>query len=142
ATNVTLIDTLPANVTFVSATSSQGSCTQSAGVVTCNIGLMARGREVRVLIVVRPATAGTLTNMALVEASEPDPNTSNNRAPENTTVSSGTADLSVTVSDSPDPVTIATLLDRKSTRLNSSHVAISYAVFCLKKKNNLIHHVP
>src|SRR5690625_5989030 len=26
--------------------------------------------------------------------------------------------------------------DRKSTRLNSSHVAISYAVFCLKKKNN------
>src|SRR5699024_12231998 len=28
------------------------------------------------------------------------------------------------------------LLDRKSTRLNSSHVSISYAVFCLKKKNN------
>src|SRR5690625_2811449 len=27
--------------------------------------------------------------------------------------------------------------DRKSTRLNSSHVAISYAVFCLKKKNNI-----
>src|SRR5690606_41532989 len=27
-------------------------------------------------------------------------------------------------------------LDRKSTRLNSSHVKISYAVFCLKKKNN------
>src|SRR5215510_8843926 len=26
--------------------------------------------------------------------------------------------------------------DRKSTRLNSSHVAISYAVFCLKKKKN------
>src|SRR5207249_812463 len=27
-------------------------------------------------------------------------------------------------------------LDRKSTRLNSSHVSISYAVFCLKKKNH------
>src|SRR5439155_25356625 len=27
--------------------------------------------------------------------------------------------------------------DRKSTRLNSSHVAISYAVFCLKKKNKI-----
>src|SRR5699024_12150187 len=26
-------------------------------------------------------------------------------------------------------------IDRKSTRLNSSHVSISYAVFCLKKKN-------
>src|SRR6266508_1408897 len=30
---------------------------------------------------------------------------------------------------------ISGVLDRKSTRLNSSHVAISYAVFCLKKKN-------
>src|SRR5690625_6153411 len=30
---------------------------------------------------------------------------------------------------------ILTSKDRKSTRLNSSHVAISYAVFCLKKKN-------
>src|SRR5256885_12021124 len=31
--------------------------------------------------------------------------------------------------------------DRKSTRLNSSHLVISYAVFCLKKKknNNVIH---
>src|SRR5207249_9718797 len=29
---------------------------------------------------------------------------------------------------------IASALDRKSTRLNSSHVSISYAVFCLKKK--------
>src|SRR5690625_6341527 len=29
--------------------------------------------------------------------------------------------------------------DRKSTRLNSSHVAISYAVFCLKKKNKTSH---
>src|SRR5439155_9108001 len=27
-------------------------------------------------------------------------------------------------------------LDRKSTRLNSSHVAISYAVFCMKKKDS------
>src|SRR5439155_27355551 len=32
------------------------------------------------------------------------------------------------------PILLA--LDRKSTRLNSSHVAISYAVFCLKKKKN------
>src|SRR5690606_41445079 len=30
---------------------------------------------------------------------------------------------------------IKQMIDRKSTRLNSSHVKISYAVFCLKKKN-------
>src|SRR5947209_15447512 len=29
-------------------------------------------------------------------------------------------------------------LDRKSTRLNSSHANISYAVFCLKKKKNIV----
>src|SRR5256885_12103523 len=33
----------------------------------------------------------------------------------------------------------AALLDRKSTRLNSSHLVISYAVFCLKKKQQLSH---
>src|SRR5438874_6885473 len=33
----------------------------------------------------------------------------------------------------------AALQDRKSTRLNSSHVEISYAVFCLKKKNSSQH---
>src|SRR5436309_5708494 len=32
-------------------------------------------------------------------------------------------------------------VDRKSTRLNSSHVKISYAVFCLKKKNQSAGHV-
>src|SRR5207248_11745954 len=34
------------------------------------------------------------------------------------------------------PASIARVEDRKSTRLNSSHRTISYAVFCLKKKNN------
>src|SRR3989337_3019373 len=34
---------------------------------------------------------------------------------------------------------VQTCADRKSTRLNSSHGSISYAVFCLKKKNN---HIP
>src|SRR5437868_12331233 len=33
-----------------------------------------------------------------------------------------------------NPATKIRILDRKSTRLNSSHVSISYAVFCLKKK--------
>src|SRR5438309_4608569 len=31
------------------------------------------------------------------------------------------------------------LADRKSTRLNSSHSSISYAVFCMKKKNRVCH---
>src|SRR5260221_6038997 len=34
------------------------------------------------------------------------------------------------------------VLDRKSTRLNSSHTVISYAVFCLKKKNKYVDQQP
>src|SRR5690606_41403959 len=36
------------------------------------------------------------------------------------------------------PARTGELQDRKSTRLNSSHVKISYAVFCLKKKNTQV----
>src|SRR5260221_8640030 len=38
--------------------------------------------------------------------------------------------------------TCALPIDRKSTRLNSSHLGISYAVFCLKKKKNHIQQYP
>src|SRR2546422_4291026 len=43
----------------------------------------------------------------------------------------------ITPASEPNPSTCAypTFVDRKSTRLNSSHGYISYAVFCLKKKN-------
>src|SRR3712207_7202405 len=39
----------------------------------------------------------------------------------------------------PEGTLLAKAGDRKSTRLNSSHANISYAVFCLKKKKNNIH---
>src|SRR5437870_8659425 len=48
------------------------------------------------------------------------------------------SDSAVKVSrSSGETFTAESLKDRKSTRLNSSHVAISYAVFCLKKKKQL-----
>src|SRR5258705_3243380 len=37
------------------------------------------------------------------------------------------------------PLRVSALRDRKSTRLNSSHLGISYAVFCLKKKKYIAH---
>src|SRR5439155_6392232 len=45
----------------------------------------------------------------------------------------------VHISSGCEPAVFASLSrDRKSTRLNSSHVAISYAVFCLKKKKQAV----
>src|SRR5690606_39712057 len=42
----------------------------------------------------------------------------------------------VATGTTPTTYTNSTVVDRKSTRLNSSHVKISYAVFCLKKKTH------
>src|SRR5256885_8243325 len=41
-----------------------------------------------------------------------------------------------TLEASREPIRAELTEDRKSTRLNSSHLVISYAVFCLKKKKN------
>src|SRR5690606_41184474 len=46
-----------------------------------------------------------------------------------------TAPLSATAMAAARPMPEEAPVDRKSTRLNSSHVKISYAVFCLKKKS-------
>src|SRR2546428_1671851 len=46
-----------------------------------------------------------------------------------------TAIAALVLSQTPTRGTVVALGDRKSTRLNSSHDQISYAVFCLKKKN-------
>ncbi len=90
STDVTLTDTLPPQVTFVSATPSQGSCNEAGGTVTCNLGTMASGGSATVTIVVNvPLTtpAGTvLRNTAQVNGARPDPDLSNNTSIEETTV--------------------------------------------------------
>src|SRR5256885_5282891 len=50
----------------------------------------------------------------------------------------GTYTVTLTVTDARGAVS-QPVTDRKSTRLNSSHLVISYAVFCLKKKNKIKH---
>jgi uncharacterized repeat protein (TIGR01451 family) len=86
ASGVTVVDQLPSSVTFVSATPSQGTCAESGGTVTCNLGTMSASGTATVEIVVKPTTAGTITNTASVSASTPDPNQGNNTDSENTSV--------------------------------------------------------
>jgi uncharacterized repeat protein (TIGR01451 family) len=99
ATGVTVTDTLPSGVTFVSATSSQGSCTNSAGTVTCTVGNLASGASATISInATSPSHTGTITNTAKVSATQPDPNTANNTASATTQVKANTAmaDLNIT----------------------------------------------
>ena len=81
ATGVTATNILPANVAFVSATSSQGACSQSGGVVTGNLGVVPGGTNATITIVVTPTIAGvTLTNVATVSRAEADAYLGNNTA--------------------------------------------------------------
>jgi uncharacterized repeat protein (TIGR01451 family) len=86
ATGVTIIDTLPAGVDFVSATSPQGNCAEEAGTVSCTLGDLAGGASAMATVVVRPTVDGTITNSAEVSANETDDNPANDRASETTLV--------------------------------------------------------
>lgn len=77
AADVTVVDTLPASVTFVSATPSQGGCSGTS-TVTCLLGALANGNSATIAIVVRPTQAGVITNVASITPTPTDPNTANN----------------------------------------------------------------
>jgi uncharacterized repeat protein (TIGR01451 family) len=88
--DVRVTDTLPAGVTFVSANSSQGTCSQSGAVVSCQLGSLASGDGAVVTIqVTAPSKKGTLTNSASVSGSGNDPVAGNNSDTETTTVKPG-----------------------------------------------------
>jgi uncharacterized repeat protein (TIGR01451 family) len=78
ATGVTVMDTLPANVTFISATPSQGVCSEYCGVVTCNLGELTANSPATVTVVVIPAAPGVIYNTVEASANENDTNPSNN----------------------------------------------------------------
>jgi uncharacterized repeat protein (TIGR01451 family) len=78
ATTVKLTNTLPASVTYVSSSSSQGSCSRSGAVVTCNLGTMPVSGMATVTILVRPSAGGTLSNEAKVGSAVVDPAAANN----------------------------------------------------------------
>ncbi len=106
ATNVQLTDTLPPQVQFVSATTTQGSVSHASGVMTGTLGTVPVGGTVTVTLTTRvaEATVGTITNRAEVNAAETESNPDNNRDDEPTLVRAE-VDLVVSKTDSPDPVT-------------------------------------
>ena len=75
---VTLAVTIPANTTFVSATSTAGSCYQSGGNVYCLPGDLTNGGAFTVTVILTPATLGTATNTATVSSLGADPSPANN----------------------------------------------------------------
>lgn len=77
----TLTNTLPAGVTFSSANSTQGTCANAAGTITCTFGTITPGTVITVTVTVTtPGIATTLTNTATVASTTRDPVAGNNSA--------------------------------------------------------------
>jgi len=75
-----LTNVLPAGVTFVSVSTSLGSCSQLGGTVSCALGSLNAGGGGTVTILARANVAGPQTNVVAVSSSSLDPNLANNSA--------------------------------------------------------------
>ncbi|MBT8067809.1 MAG: DUF11 domain-containing protein [Gammaproteobacteria bacterium] len=110
ATNVTLTSNLNIQLTFVSVTSSQGTCGESSNIVTCQLGDIANGASATATIVAATPVVQTQTdlfNTANTFADETDPDMMDNQFIETTTVVPvvpDSVDLEITKIDTPDPV--------------------------------------
>jgi uncharacterized repeat protein (TIGR01451 family) len=92
ASGVEMTDSLPAEVSLIAATPSQGDFSQNGKTLQFNLGGLAVGAIASVTIVVKAESPGTISNTASVSATEPDPNAANN-----------VSTLGVTVSEPPPP---------------------------------------
>jgi uncharacterized repeat protein (TIGR01451 family) len=101
---ISVLDSLPTGVGFVSASGSGWSCAAADQDVTCVNPTLVPGASATItLVVTAPTSGGTVSNTASVSAMTPDGNAANNQATTGTTVNAA-ADLSLSMVDSPDPV--------------------------------------
>ena len=77
-TSLSLTDTLPAGMTYVSSSAAGGSCANSGGTVTCTLAGLAPRATWQPSITVTAGTAGSIKDTASVTGNQPDPNTANN----------------------------------------------------------------
>jgi uncharacterized repeat protein (TIGR01451 family) len=75
ATGVSVTSTLPAGASFIWASP---GCAMSANTLTCSVDALGGGLAARLTLVIRPASAGSVTSSAMIEAIEPDPVPANN----------------------------------------------------------------
>ena len=86
ANSVVLTDDLIANVNFISATPSQGTCSRSSNRVTCSLGTLNAGATATVAVVVTAVRAEILSHRVDVTSSLTEANRINNTANEVTTI--------------------------------------------------------
>lgn len=85
AGDVITTDTLPSQVSYVSATPSAGTCQKAGGKITCDLGQVNSGASASVTIAVKASKSGTASNTASLTSSD-DTNAANNLDTETTVI--------------------------------------------------------
>jgi uncharacterized repeat protein (TIGR01451 family) len=122
ATNVSVTHLLPPNVTFVSASASQGTFSQQGGVVTFSLGRMVARGTASLTVVVQPNDTGanyTMFSTASVSSEQPDSVPGNNTANVSTTVTPASSDVSVAIAAVPNPALVNGTLTYTVTLINN-----------------------
>jgi uncharacterized repeat protein (TIGR01451 family) len=102
-------DILPPGSTYVSSTTTKGTCGHSDGVLNCSMGQLTEFESVTITLTVNAGPPGSATNIAMISANGPDVFPSDNTAISVTDVINS-ADLQVQGTDSPDPVHVGNML--------------------------------
>ena len=129
ATGVVLSNLLPTEVEFLSAASSQGSCSQAGGVVTCNLGNLGVGAVATVTVRVTPHATGIVNTSATVSGLQTDPLSANDVATASTLVALGppsmlVSDIVVTERNTPATNAIFTV---GLSRASDKTITVDYA---------------
>ena len=126
ATDVVVTDNLPSGMVYYGVNAIGWSCGFSEGRVQCSRSSLNSGTSSSIIVsVTAPSSEGNITNAVSVSSAIDDPNTANNTASEQTQVISNSANLSVSITDSPDPVTTTGALAYTVTVTNNSTVSAS-----------------
>jgi uncharacterized repeat protein (TIGR01451 family) len=90
ATNVIVTDALPSAVTYLSATTTAGTCSEANGTVTCLLGTMANAGTATVTVLTLAGMPSIISNTATVSADQTDPNLLNNTSTQTETITAAT----------------------------------------------------
>ena len=103
ATGVQVTNWLGTTALFAGVTTSQGTCQEARGLVTCQLGTLASGATVTIQVSAVPQAGGTLSSLAGVTGTTSDPDPSNNTALAVTTVTAAGSTLVVTNTNDSGP---------------------------------------
>lgn len=87
ATDVIVTDILPSQLSYISSSTTAGTCSRDKQVVTCNLGTVDAGVTATITIAVKAAKSGTVSNTASLSTTVADSNTANDSDTESTVVS-------------------------------------------------------